>query len=190
MTDTLIWPYALPAEGAALGSSCAPHPPLHSGRYSLRGTFVTAWGGPGGHAGQFRNPDGVAVDASGDVFVSDRDNNRVQKFAANGRFLAAWGVRGTSAGDFSQPAGLTVDCRGDLLVADTNNSRVQVFTHVAPATTCIAPAAASADRVADAPRAHAARALRNPTPPEPRAAHQHTPANQRGRRGGDRRIAA
>ena len=31
-----------------------------------------------------RNPNGVAVDSAGNVYVADRDNNRIQKFNSNG----------------------------------------------------------------------------------------------------------
>ncbi len=42
--------------------------------------FVTAWGGPGNGEGQFSTPCGVAVDASGNVYVGDSHNCRIQKF--------------------------------------------------------------------------------------------------------------
>ncbi len=43
--------------------------------------FVTQWGGPGTGNGEFNAPVGVAVDAWGNVYVSDSGNNRIQKFA-------------------------------------------------------------------------------------------------------------
>lgn len=45
------------------------------------GTFVTKWGSFGGGNGQFAGSIGVAVDGSGHVFVVERDNVRIQKFA-------------------------------------------------------------------------------------------------------------
>jgi DNA-binding beta-propeller fold protein YncE len=51
--------------------------------FTNTGTFLTVWGSPGSGDGQFGNggPSGVAVDASGHVFVADGNNNRIQKFA-------------------------------------------------------------------------------------------------------------
>ena len=50
------------------------------------------FGSQGSGAGQFQTPVGVAVDqASGDVYVADSGNARVQKFSATGAFIAAWG---------------------------------------------------------------------------------------------------
>jgi DNA-binding beta-propeller fold protein YncE len=39
------------------------------------------WGKPGNDQSSFHTPTGIAVDASGNVFVTDSDNNRIMKFA-------------------------------------------------------------------------------------------------------------
>jgi len=75
----------------------------------------------------FNNPTGVAVDANGNEYVADSNNNRIQKFDANGYFVTAWGSAGTGNGQFSAPQGITVDASGNLYVADTNNNRIQKF---------------------------------------------------------------
>jgi hypothetical protein len=51
------------------------------------------FGGPEGEGGgQFHEPGGIAVDqASGDSYVVDRFNRRVEKFGSDGEFLLAWG---------------------------------------------------------------------------------------------------
>ncbi len=65
----------------------------------------------------FSSPKGVAVDPSGNVYVADTGNNRVQKF--NG---ASWSTVGT----FNAPRGVAVDNQsGDLYVADSGSDRVQ-----------------------------------------------------------------
>ncbi|GAB6286295.1 MAG: hypothetical protein STSR0009_24960 [Methanoregula sp.] len=46
--------------------------------------FITKWGTYGSGNGQFKNPDGVAVDSSGNVYVMDQYNNRIQKFNSIG----------------------------------------------------------------------------------------------------------
>ncbi|GAG42718.1 unnamed protein product, partial [marine sediment metagenome] len=45
-----------------------------------RGIFVIEWGSVGSENGQFENPYGIALDGSGNVYVSDVENNRIQKF--------------------------------------------------------------------------------------------------------------
>ena len=58
--------------------------------------FVTKWGSHDILNGQFDNPMGVAVDSSGNVYVTDYNNNRIQKFDSNGKFITKWGSEGSS----------------------------------------------------------------------------------------------
>ncbi len=83
---------------------------------------VSKFGGHGTADGLFDNPEGIALDSSGNVYVSDFNNERIQKFTANGVFLKKWGLASGM-----QPRGLTV--YGDrLYVCDIKNySDVQVF---------------------------------------------------------------
>jgi hypothetical protein len=69
----------------------------------------------------------VAVDASGNIYVADRGNHRIQKFTSTGTFLSKWGTAGSGAGQFSAPFGVAVDASGDIYVADSNNDRIQKF---------------------------------------------------------------
>jgi hypothetical protein len=50
-------------------------------KFDNSGTFVATWGCPGGEDGQFNDTSDVAADGSGNVFVADTQNNRVQKFS-------------------------------------------------------------------------------------------------------------
>ena len=77
----------------------------------------------------FDRPSDVAVNADGDIFVTDGHgpNNRVVKFDRNGRFLLTWGGPGDGPGEFDQPHTLTLDSRGRVFVGDRSNSRVQIF---------------------------------------------------------------
>ncbi|MHB1045548.1 MAG: SMP-30/gluconolactonase/LRE family protein [Thermoanaerobaculia bacterium] len=87
--------------------------------------------GPGASA-MFSYPRGVAVDASGNVYVADRDNHRIRKLdtAGNVSTLAGNGTEdfadglGASA-MFSSPGGVAVDASGDVYVADTYNRRIR-----------------------------------------------------------------
>jgi DNA-binding beta-propeller fold protein YncE len=52
--------------------------------FSPDGIYLTQWGGYGTGDGQFSNPEGVAVDADGEVYVVDSNNHRVEKFTPAG----------------------------------------------------------------------------------------------------------
>src|SRR5689334_5468968 len=64
------------------------------------GSFVTAWGSEGTANGQFQNPQFVATDLVGHVYVTDFYNHRVQKFDESGGFITAWGSPGSMDGQF------------------------------------------------------------------------------------------
>ena len=68
------------------------------------------------------------MDASGNVYVADFGNNRVQVFIPEGRFLRKWGSEGRGDGQFGGPIGIAVDGSGNVYVADRDNHRVQVFS--------------------------------------------------------------
>ena len=65
--------------------------------------YLTQWGSQGSGDGQFMFPTGVAVDGDGDVYVADRDNNRIQKFTSSGGYLTQWGSYGSGNGQFNTP---------------------------------------------------------------------------------------
>jgi tripartite motif-containing protein 71 len=116
----LLFVVACAALLAGAGAVAAPAPTVP--------TFDFAWGHPGSGAGQFNGPNGVAVDAAGNVLVVDHNNHRVQKFDARGRHLASWGTFGAGNGQFSLPTGVAADAAGNVYVADYGNHRVQKFT--------------------------------------------------------------
>jgi len=89
-------------------------------------TFVTKWGSEGSGDGQFKIPSGVAVDSSGNVYVADMQNNRIQKFSSDGTFLTKWGSEGYGDGQFGSPKGVAVDSSGNVYVAD--DFRIQKFS--------------------------------------------------------------
>ncbi|MBM3271182.1 MAG: hypothetical protein FJZ01_26415 [Candidatus Sericytochromatia bacterium] len=83
---------------------------------------------------RFGNPVGVAVDATGTVYVADPNNLRVRKISAGGTVatLAGDGTSGFADGPaavsrFRLPAGLAVDAAGTVYVADLSNHRVRAI---------------------------------------------------------------
>jgi hypothetical protein len=87
--------------------------------------------GPGGSGGgEFSGPDGVAIDqATGDVYVVDTGNNRVEKFEASGTYLSQLDGTETPSGAFSEPTAVAVDqASGDVYVVDSGHDVVDKFT--------------------------------------------------------------
>ena len=62
--------------------------------------FLTKWGNYGSADGGFVTPSGVAVAGSGNIYVSEKDGHRVQKFESSGRFWTKWGSCGRGNGSF------------------------------------------------------------------------------------------
>ena len=79
-------------------------------------------------AGQFAVPTNVAVDADGNLYVSDTYNNRIQVFDADGNFIRQFGKAGDRPGTFMRPKGIAIDVDGHVWVADAVEDRVQCFT--------------------------------------------------------------
>ncbi|MCA1668399.1 MAG: hypothetical protein LC793_13615 [Thermomicrobia bacterium] len=70
-------------------------------------------------------PRGIAIDATGNIYVADTGGNRVQKYGPDRRLLTRWGSKGTGDGQFDNPIGIAVDGAGNVYVADY--LRVQKF---------------------------------------------------------------
>jgi DNA-binding beta-propeller fold protein YncE len=77
--------------------------------------------------GDFGAPQGVAVDADGNVYVTDTLNNRVEIFDADGSFISTFGKAGDGPGYFARPKGIAIDSDGHIWVADEMQDRLQVF---------------------------------------------------------------
>jgi DNA-binding beta-propeller fold protein YncE len=59
-------------------------------KYSRDGKYLLQWGRRGTGPGEFELPHNLAVDAQGRVYVTDRDNRRIQIFDPSGKFLKEW----------------------------------------------------------------------------------------------------
>jgi hypothetical protein len=90
--------------------------------------FVKSWGSEGTGKGEFNTPCSIAVDSStGNVYVGDAQNNRIQKFTDDGEFITSWGSEGTEKGEFNTPCSIAVDSSGNVYVGDELNFRIQKF---------------------------------------------------------------
>src|SRR5215468_6927440 len=56
-------------------------------RFDKTGKFITSWGGKGKEPGKFEVAHGIAIDAKGLLWVTDRENQRIQIFDDKGTFV-------------------------------------------------------------------------------------------------------
>jgi len=109
---------------------------------SISGVVTTAAGSgsPGagdgmGAGAQFNSPGGMAIDAQGNIYISDTFNNLIRKMTADGNVttIAGNGTAGYADGpaanaEFYAPAGLAVDAQGNVYVADYGNNVIRKIT--------------------------------------------------------------
>jgi DNA-binding beta-propeller fold protein YncE len=69
-------------------------------KFSRDGKYLLQWGKRGKGPGEFMLPHNVVTDAQGRVYVTDRDNQRIEVFDANGTFLTQWTGTGGVSGLF------------------------------------------------------------------------------------------
>ena len=126
--------------------------------WSALGFGQRGWGDDAASPSQFYNPEAVAVDSVGNVFVADSHNHTIRELRPLGTnwvsstIAGVPGVVGSTDGAhnaalFYSPFGIAVDGRGDLYVADTENHTIRKLTSTGTnwISTTIAGMAGSAD---------------------------------------------
>jgi len=116
------------------------------------GAAVTTLAGTAGNHGSadgnganasFAEPDGVAVDKVGNIYVADAYNNLIRKISPGGSVTTFAGTNGVSgsangtgtAASFNSPAGLAIDNAGNLYVADKGNNMIRKIDQAGAVTT-------------------------------------------------------
>jgi hypothetical protein len=88
--------------------------------------FSHKWGGNGTANGKTAYPNGLAINSSGNICVSEAGNNRIEIFAPDGTFISKWGSTGSGNGQFVSPGKIAMDSDDNTYVCDqTNGDRVQ-----------------------------------------------------------------
>jgi sugar lactone lactonase YvrE len=75
----------------------------------------------------FNAPYDIDVDSSGNIYVLDTGNDRIQKLNPDGRFLKSIGRAGQGPGDLQRAYSLDIDPSDLIFVSDSGNMRLQVF---------------------------------------------------------------
>lgn len=92
------------------------------------GTVVAGGNGFGSASNQLNGILDLFVDTSGNIYVSDFGNYRIQKWApgaTSGTTVAGGNGQGSAANQLSNPYGLFVDASGNIYIADNGNNRIQ-----------------------------------------------------------------
>ena len=148
-TAQLNWPYGVAVDAA--GNLYIAN--TYNNRIcKVSGGMITTIAGNGTHgfggdngpatAAQLSYPDGVAVDAAGNVYIADTDNDRIRK--VSGGVIATVAGNGTegfsgdkgpaTAAQLGWPYSVAVDAAGNLFIADTYNNRIRKVSGGAIAT--------------------------------------------------------
>jgi DNA-binding beta-propeller fold protein YncE len=69
-------------------------------------------------------PTKLALDAQGNLYVTEEYQGRVLKLSPTGKILASWGSQGTDTDQFAQPRGIAVDAAGNVYVTDAKNDDI------------------------------------------------------------------
>ena len=88
-------------------------------------------------AASLQHPAGVAMDMLGNLYIADRENNRIRRVTPDGTIstVAGTGIAGNSGDEelavkatLNLPSSVTTDVHGNLYIADTGNHRIRIVS--------------------------------------------------------------
>ncbi|MFC1564225.1 NHL repeat-containing protein [candidate division KSB1 bacterium] len=75
----------------------------------------------------FYMPSDIVVGESGEIYVLDSGNHRIQKYGSNGEYIRTIGNEGQGPAEYKYPFSLDINTNEELYIADQGNSRIQVI---------------------------------------------------------------
>ena len=100
------------------------------------GSGYSGDGGPATSA-QLDNPQGLAFDAAGNMYISDTGNNSIRKVDTNGIITTILGHGPSYTDVLYHPLGITVDATGFVYIADTYNNYIRRLSPKGKLTTIV-----------------------------------------------------
>jgi sugar lactone lactonase YvrE len=146
LTSLLSLPSAVATYGsdiyaASSGDSCVVEILPNGSIQPVAGTGTAGFNGNNISAvdAQLNDPQGLAVDSSGDLFIADSGNNQIREVTTSGEIELVAGSPTTSYGysgdggpaqgaELYYPLGVAVDSSGDVIIGDTQNERIREVT--------------------------------------------------------------
>lgn len=95
--------------------------------FDLQGKLLNSIGKQGNGDGEFNYPTAVAVDKSGNIFVCDSMNARIQWFTPDLKFISKFGKRGDKIGEFNIIKSVAVDSEGHIYVTDGKSNHFGIY---------------------------------------------------------------
>ena len=87
-------------------------------QFDVNGTFVKGIGKFGDKPGEFNLPTTIEMDSKGNFFVTERGNERIQKFDSDWHPILSWGSKGSSNNQFCHLEHLALDKYDNVYVSD------------------------------------------------------------------------
>jgi sugar lactone lactonase YvrE len=91
-------------------------------KFDAKGKFIKEWGSSGTGPGEFGMPHCLAMDSKGNLYVGDRDNNRIQIFTQDGKLLG-------QLTQFGRPSGIVIDRNDVIYVTDSESTNKDGYGH-------------------------------------------------------------
>ena len=98
-------------------------------KISMDGDCIASVAEGGSGPLQFIAPDGIAISPiTGQVYIADYGNHRIQVLNPDLTFSHSFGKRGSANGQFKNPIDIAIDSQGLVYVTDASNNRIQKFS--------------------------------------------------------------
>src|SRR5271168_5376593 len=107
---------------------------------TVAGTGVQGFTGDGGQAtsAELNNPNKVALDSAGNLYIADFTNNRIRKVTVSTGVITTVAGNGTAgftgdsgqatSAELNEPSRFALDSAGNLYIADSGNNRIRKVT--------------------------------------------------------------